>query len=185
MRQMLESSGRVSVVHGEAERDLTSDEACGPLLEHPGPGLAKSKAGTGGLLEAVLTRQNLEAGQCQQRRSRSRRARHRANRPTGAPALARHPPGTAGRCISAQSGTQSDDSQTRREPARTGYSHGTGSTDPASTVASAATPDRPRLQRAQLWVSSGQTGTRCGQGRAKLRPIGQARGGGLGPGRIL
>jgi RNA-directed DNA polymerase len=42
-------------------RDLTSDEACGPLLEHPGTGSAKQMAGTGGLLEAALTRQNLHA----------------------------------------------------------------------------------------------------------------------------
>jgi hypothetical protein len=57
MRQMPDPSGRVSVAHGEAVRDLTSDEACGPLLEHPGTGSAKQMAGTGGLLEAALTRQ--------------------------------------------------------------------------------------------------------------------------------
>lgn len=61
MRQMLERSGRVGVAHGEAVGDLTSDEACGPLLEHPHTGSAKPKAGTGGLLEAALTRQNLQA----------------------------------------------------------------------------------------------------------------------------
>ena len=61
MRQMLEQSGRVSVAHGEAVRDLISDEACGPLLEHSGTGLAQSMAGTGGLLEAALMRQNLQA----------------------------------------------------------------------------------------------------------------------------
>ena len=61
MRQMLERSGRVGAAHGEAVRDLISDEACGPLLEHPHTGSAKSKAGTGGLLEAALTRQNLQA----------------------------------------------------------------------------------------------------------------------------
>ncbi|MDP2220499.1 MAG: group II intron reverse transcriptase/maturase [Hydrogenophaga sp.] len=60
-RQMPDSSGRVSAAHGEAVRDLTSDEACGPLLEHPGTGSAKQMAGTGGLLEAALTRQNLHA----------------------------------------------------------------------------------------------------------------------------
>ena len=60
MRQMPDSSGRVSVSHGEAVRDLTSDEACGPLLEHPGTGSAKQPVGTGGLLEAALTRQNLQ-----------------------------------------------------------------------------------------------------------------------------
>ena len=59
-RQMPDSSGRVSVVHGEAVRDLISDEACGPLLEHQDTGSAKPMAGTGGLLEAALTRQNLQ-----------------------------------------------------------------------------------------------------------------------------
>jgi len=60
MRQMLDKSGRVSVAHGEAVRDLISDEACGPLLEHPDTGSAKPRVGTGGLLEAALTRQNLQ-----------------------------------------------------------------------------------------------------------------------------
>ncbi len=59
-RQMLEKSGRASVASGEAVGDLASDEACGPPLEHPDTGSAKSKAGTGGLLEAALTRQNLQ-----------------------------------------------------------------------------------------------------------------------------
>jgi RNA-directed DNA polymerase len=40
-------------------RDLIGDEAWGPPSEHPDTGLAKPKAGTGGLLEAALTRQNL------------------------------------------------------------------------------------------------------------------------------
>ena len=53
-------SGRVGVAHGEAVRELISDEACGPPSEHPGTGLAKPMAGTGGLLEAALTRQNLQ-----------------------------------------------------------------------------------------------------------------------------
>ena len=60
-RQMPEQSGRVGVAHGEAVRDLISDEACDPLAEHPGTGSAKSKAGTGGLLEKALTRENLQA----------------------------------------------------------------------------------------------------------------------------
>ena len=60
MRQMPERSGRVGVAHGEAERDPTSDEACDPLHEHRDTGLAKSMAGTGGLLEDALTRQNLQ-----------------------------------------------------------------------------------------------------------------------------
>jgi RNA-directed DNA polymerase len=61
MRQMPDKSGRVGVALGEAGRDPTSGEACGPPHEHPITGSAKSKAGTGGLLEAALTRQNLQA----------------------------------------------------------------------------------------------------------------------------
>ena len=66
MRQMLEKpdkgeSEREGVARGEARRDPTSDEACGPPREHPGTGSAKQLAGTGGLLEAALTRQNLQA----------------------------------------------------------------------------------------------------------------------------
>ena len=60
MRQMPERSGRVGVAHGEAVRDSTSDEACDPLHEHRDTGSAKLKAGTGGLLEDALTRQNLQ-----------------------------------------------------------------------------------------------------------------------------
>ena len=58
---MLEQSVRAGVARGEAACDPVSDEACGPLLEHQGTGSAKPKAGTGGLLEAALTRQNLQA----------------------------------------------------------------------------------------------------------------------------
>lgn len=60
-RQMLEQSGRVSVARGEAACDPISDEACGPLLEYQGTGSAKAKVGTGGLLEAALTKENLQA----------------------------------------------------------------------------------------------------------------------------
>ena len=61
MRQMPGQPGRVGVAHGEAVRDLISDEASGPPREHPATGSAKRMAGTGGLLEAALTRQNLQA----------------------------------------------------------------------------------------------------------------------------
>ena len=60
MRQMSEQFGRVGVAHGEAVRDPISDEACDPLAEHLDTGSAKSKAGTGGLLEKALTRENLQ-----------------------------------------------------------------------------------------------------------------------------
>jgi len=59
--QMPQRTGRVGVAHGEAVRDLIGDEACDPLAEHPNTGSAKSNAGTGGLLEKALTRENLQA----------------------------------------------------------------------------------------------------------------------------
>lgn len=59
MRQMPGQPGRASVASGEAVSDPVSDEACGPPREHPDTGSAMPKAGTGGLLEAALTRQNL------------------------------------------------------------------------------------------------------------------------------
>jgi RNA-directed DNA polymerase len=58
---MPEQSGRVSVAHGEAVGDLISDEASDPPREHPSTGSAKMKASPGGLLEAALTRENLQA----------------------------------------------------------------------------------------------------------------------------
>jgi RNA-directed DNA polymerase len=61
MRQMPEQSGRVGVEHGEAGHEPASDEACGPPREHPGAGSARLKAGAGTLLEATLTRENLQA----------------------------------------------------------------------------------------------------------------------------
>ena len=61
MRQMPEQSGRVGATLGEAVRDPISDETCDPPHEHRDTGSAKSKAGTGGLLDAALTRQNLQA----------------------------------------------------------------------------------------------------------------------------
>ena len=63
MRQMSELSGRAGVANGEAGSDPASDEACGTFHEHQGQGTgsATPKAGTGTLLEAALTRENLQA----------------------------------------------------------------------------------------------------------------------------
>lgn len=61
MRQMPQRCGRASVARGEAARDPASDEASGPPHEHPATGSAKPKAGAGPLLEAALTRENLQA----------------------------------------------------------------------------------------------------------------------------
>ncbi len=60
MRQMPGQPGQMGVARGEARCDPISDEAYGPPREHPSTGSAKPKAGTGGLLEAALTRQNLQ-----------------------------------------------------------------------------------------------------------------------------
>jgi RNA-directed DNA polymerase len=60
-RQMPERAGRVVGGHGEAVRDPISDEARDPLAEHLDTESAKLKAGTAGLLEAALTRENLQA----------------------------------------------------------------------------------------------------------------------------
>lgn len=60
-RQMPDSSGRAGVAHGEAGRDPASDETSGLSREHQGTGSAMQKAGAGTLLEAALTRENLQA----------------------------------------------------------------------------------------------------------------------------
>jgi RNA-directed DNA polymerase len=61
MRQMPAASGRAGEARGEAARQPASDEACGPSREHQGTGSAKPNAGAGPLLEAALTRENLQA----------------------------------------------------------------------------------------------------------------------------
>jgi RNA-directed DNA polymerase len=61
MRQMPELSGRAGVANGEAGRYPAGDEACGTSHEHQGTGSATSSAGSGTLLEAALTRENLQA----------------------------------------------------------------------------------------------------------------------------
>ena len=60
MRQMPGQPGRAGRRHGEAGPDTASDETGGTLHEHPATGSAKPIAGTGGLLQAALTRQNLQ-----------------------------------------------------------------------------------------------------------------------------
>jgi RNA-directed DNA polymerase len=60
-RQMPGQPGRAGVAHGEAGRDPASDEARGPSQEHQGTGSAMQTAGVGPLLEAALTRENLQA----------------------------------------------------------------------------------------------------------------------------
>jgi len=61
MRQMSATAERVGAASGEAAHEPASDEACGPPREHQGTGLARTKAGPSGLLEAALTRENLQA----------------------------------------------------------------------------------------------------------------------------
>lgn len=61
MRQKLGQPGRVGRRHGEAVPETASDETGSTLHEYPDTGSAKQTVGTGGLLEAALTRQNLQA----------------------------------------------------------------------------------------------------------------------------
>jgi len=58
-RQMPGQPGRVGGARDETAGERISDGACGPPREHQGTGPARPKAGTGGLLEAALTRENL------------------------------------------------------------------------------------------------------------------------------
>jgi RNA-directed DNA polymerase len=61
MRQKPEQSGRAGEASGEAAGQPVSDEACDPSQEHQGAGLAMHRAWAGPLLEAALTRENLQA----------------------------------------------------------------------------------------------------------------------------
>jgi len=100
--------GRVGAARGEARRDPISDEACGPPREHPGTGSAKPTAGTGGLLEAALTKQNLQQAWQRVKANKGaagvdgldieQTAAHAAHE------LAGHPPGAAAGALPAQSG---------------------------------------------------------------------------------
>jgi RNA-directed DNA polymerase len=60
MRQKPGRPGQAEMLHGEAGPKTTCDETGSTLHEHPDTGLAKPLAGTNGLLEAALTRQNLQ-----------------------------------------------------------------------------------------------------------------------------
>ena len=60
MRQMPGQPGLAGRKPGEAGCEPVSDETGSTFHEHPDTGSAKSKAGTGGLLEAALARQNLQ-----------------------------------------------------------------------------------------------------------------------------
>lgn len=61
MRQKPQECGLEGEVAGEARREAASDEACGPPDETLSTGQAKPKAAPGGLLEAALARDNLQA----------------------------------------------------------------------------------------------------------------------------
>jgi RNA-directed DNA polymerase len=60
MRQKPGQAGRSGRRHGQAVPETGCDETGGTLHEHPDTGSARQTAGTGGLLEAALTRQNLQ-----------------------------------------------------------------------------------------------------------------------------
>ena len=60
MRQMPGKPGLAGRKPGEAGPEPAGDETGGTSHEHPDTGSAKTMAGTGGLLDAALTRQNLQ-----------------------------------------------------------------------------------------------------------------------------
>ncbi len=60
MRQKPVQAGPAGETPGEAGGQAAGDETRGTLHEHPNTGLAKSNAGTGGLLRQALTKQNLQ-----------------------------------------------------------------------------------------------------------------------------
>mgnify|MGYP006200904027 CR=1 FL=1 len=64
IRQMLGQPGRVGVAQGEAVRDLISDEACRPPLEHLGAGLVALTPGTGALVVAKPRTSNSRTARC-------------------------------------------------------------------------------------------------------------------------
>lgn len=112
----------------QAGPDTASDETVGTLHEHPDTGAAKQLTGSGGLLEGAMTRQNLQAAW----------KRLKVNK--GA------------------SGVGGLDIKQTAQVIRQRLPDGDRSADPSRPDASAATPDRPDLQRTQPRVSSGQTG---------------------------
>ena len=60
MRQMPAPAGRVGVAHGEAGRDLASDETCGPRHDSQDTGTAPAQQDPSALLQQALTRENLQ-----------------------------------------------------------------------------------------------------------------------------
>jgi RNA-directed DNA polymerase len=190
MRQMPGQSGRVGVARGEARRDPISDEASGPPREHPDTGSAKQPVGTGGLLEAALARQNLQLAW----------KRVKANKGAA---------GVDGLDIEQTARVL----QTKWPDIRQALLQGSYRPSPVRKVMIPKPDGTQRelgiptvtdrlIQQALLQVlqplidptfsehtqprvSPWPACARCGQGRTGVCPIGQARGGGRGPGQVL
>lgn len=189
MRQMPAVSGRAGVARGEAACDAASDEACGPLLEHQGTGSAKQVVGTGSLLQAALTRQNLQTAWKRVKANQGAAGVDGLDIEQTAQAIRQNWPQIRQALLA---GCYRP-SPVRKVmiPKPDGGQRELGIPTVTDRLIQQALlqvlqpPDRPQLQRAQPRVSPRQTSTRRGQGRAGVRPIGQARGGGRRPGPIL
>ena len=141
--QMPQKSGRVEAAHGEAVGESASDEARDPLAEHRDTGLAKTKAGTGGLLEAALARENMQMAWERVKANKGAAGvdgRDIEQTAQDMRTLA-SPQRVTGRHLPAKPGAQSADTQSGWKPTRTGHTDGAGQVDTASPAASAATPD--------------------------------------------
>ncbi len=171
---------------GQPGRDSTSDQACGPLPEHPDTGSVKPTAGTGGLLEAALARQNLQVAWKRVKANKGaagvdgldieRTARMlQTCWPDICQALlkGRYRPSPVRKVMIPKL-----DGSWRELGIPTVLDRLIQQVLLQGAAASAATADRPHLQRAQPRVSSRPASAQRGQGRAGLRPVGQARGGG-------
>ena len=130
MRQMPGQPGRMGVARGEAAGEPISDEACGPPREHRGTGPARPKAGAGTLLEAALTRENLQVAWQRVKANKGAAGVDGLDIEQTAQLLRMRWAQTRQALLAgtyrAPSGTQGDDSQTGREPARAGHPHGAG-----------------------------------------------------------
>ena len=141
MRQMPEQSGRAGAARGEAAGDSVSDKPAARSCSTGAQGRQTPKRSTGGLLEVALTRQNLQPrGKGQGQQSAGWTGSTSCGPPGDTPDLARHPPN----CWQEGTGSpvRKDDSQTRRQPART-FPSDNGNSMPIAVIANAlARPGR-------------------------------------------
>ena len=182
MRQMPERSGRDGEACGEAAREASSDEARGPRHDAEG-------TGSGTLLAAALTRENLQRAWQRVKANKGSAGVDGLDIEQTGQYLTTAWPDLRARLlrgdVPACSGTAGDDPEAGRGPARAGDPDGDGPADPAGAVAGAATAARSHLQRAQLRLPAGAACARRGIGRAVVRAVRASGGCRRGPGEVL